>query len=79
MYQQVETDKEFFTPGGSQHVPVATLADEYGGRAQIAVDDHCYVLYLRDTSNGTFYKPTNHIFEEAFKVLRELPSPAKGA
>ena len=53
--------------------PVATLADEYGGRCQIAIDDHCYVLYLK-REDGT-YKLTSHIFYEAFEVLKKLPPP----
>jgi hypothetical protein len=72
MYKQVETDKKATTAGG-EFTPVATLADEYGGRCQIAVDDHCYVLMLKQ-DDGT-YKMTTHIFWEALDVLVTLPSP----
>jgi len=77
VYKQVETDKKATTGGrlhdGTEFTPVATLVDEYGGRCQIAVDDHCYVLRLRQ-DDGT-YKTTTHIFREAFKVLVTLPEP----
>ena len=51
---------------------VATLADEYGGRCQVVVDDHCYVLYLK---HGNIYKMMTHIFPEAYECLKQLPSP----
>lgn len=73
MYRQVETDKVART-GNSEFTPVATLADEYGGKCQIAVDDHCYVLRLRQ-DDGT-YKTTPYIFREAFAVLVTLPQPS---
>jgi len=47
MYQQVETDKEIVWDSESGIQPVATLADEYGGRMQIVVDDHCFVLLIK--------------------------------
>jgi hypothetical protein len=72
MYKQVETDKAARTAGG-EFTPVATLADEYGGRCQIAVDDHCYILRLLQP-DGT-YKTTPYIFREAFDVLVTLPQP----
>ena len=70
-YERVETDEKFTTVGGSTNIPVATLADEYGGRAQIGVDDGCYVLYLQQ-ENGK-YKKTAWIFPEAHEVLKDLP------
>ena len=93
MYKQIETDKEaIFHTGGVFH-PVATLADESGGRLQIALDDGCYVLCLRQDGayDGTtpaegeehvkgdcHYIWATHIFPEAFEVLRTLPPPRKG-
>lgn len=73
-YKRVETDESYTTVGGSINTPVATLNDEYGGRAQIGVDDHCYVLYLLQ-ENGR-YKRTAWIFSEAHDVLKDLPDPA---
>ncbi len=72
MYKQVETDEVFTLNNGAEVQSHATLADEYGGRAQIATDDHCYVLYL---NTGDGYKMTKWIFKEAFEVLKQLPSP----
>jgi hypothetical protein len=73
MYRLVETDESATLENGSTFVPVATLASEYGGRCQISIDDHCYVLHLKQ-SNGK-YKLTSWIFREAFDVLKTLPSP----
>lgn len=36
--------------------PLVTLADKHGGRAQIVLDDHCYVLLLQQA--GDDYKPS---------------------
>lgn len=72
-YERVETDESYTTVSGSTETPVATLADEYGGRAQIGTDDGCYVLYLIQ-EDGT-YKRTAWIFPEAHEVLKDLPSP----
>ena len=74
-YKRVETDESFTTISGSINTPVATLADEYGGRAQIGVDDHCYVLYLLQEDGS--YKRTAWIFSEAHEVLKDLPDPLK--
>jgi len=52
--------------------PVATLADEYGGRAQVVVDDHCYVLHLKQEDGR--YKHTAWWFREAVEALRQLPT-----
>ena len=70
MYKQVETDAEI---EGGKYNPVATLADEYGGRVQIVNDDHCFVLMLRHGDGS--YQSTAWIFREAFEVLKTLPSP----
>jgi len=72
MYKQVETDSIAILDNDVQFNPVATLADEYGGRCQISIDDHCYKLSLKQ-SDGK-YKTTPYIFPEAFEVLKTLPS-----
>jgi hypothetical protein len=72
MYKQVETDQNAVLYNGVEFTPVATLADEYGGRCQISIDDHCYILGLKQ-SDGK-YKTTAWIFPEAFEVLKTLPS-----
>lgn len=72
-YKRVETDESFTTVSGSANTPVVTLADEDGGRAQIATDDSCYVLYLLQ-ENGR-YKRTAWIFSEAHEALKDLPDP----
>lgn len=72
MYKQIKTTTEIIlsSTNGKAH-PVATLSDG-SGMCQILIDDHCYVLYLRQ-SDGK-YKNTPYIFPEAFEVLRTLPS-----
>jgi len=77
MYKQIRTDKTFQwdNDDGSFGTPVATLADEWGGRAQIVKDDHCYLVMLKQ-SNAR-YKQTAWIFPEAFEVLKTLPSLTK--
>jgi hypothetical protein len=74
-YKRVETDKKIVLDSGSEVTPVATLADEFGGRAQVTVDDGCYVLNLLQ-ENGT-YKYTAWIFPEAHDVLKDLGNPAE--
>lgn len=71
-YKRIETDKVARISNESEFTPVATLMDEYGGKAQIGIDDHCYVLYLKET-DSEFYKPITHIWKEAFEVLKDLP------
>lgn len=86
MYSRIETDAEATLECGSVFTPIATLANEAGGRAQIMLDDGCYVLCLklsgRDTEDGSFindgYREVHHIFPEAFEMLRTLPAPRKG-
>jgi len=73
MYKQVKTDKTAVLNNGVEFTPVATLESESGGRCQISVDDHCYILRLRQ-NDGT-YKTTPYIFREAFNVLVTLPEP----
>lgn len=72
-YKRVETDESYTTISGSKNTPIATLADEYGGRAQIGIDDSCYVLYLIQEDGR--YKRTAWIFPEAHEALRDLPNP----
>jgi len=73
-YKQVETEKEIIMSNSKCAMsPVATLKDGFGGVCQIINDDHCYVLCLKN-EDGT-YKPTTHIFKEAFEVLVKLKYP----
>ncbi len=66
-------DKDVKLKSGGIINPVATLADEYGGRVQIAIDDHCYVLYVGSRTRS--YGLSSHWFKEAVKVLKTLPLP----
>ena len=52
--------------------PVATLKDEYGGEANIIVDDHCYVLLLKRDFG---FLPTPYWFSEAVDAVKTLPTP----
>ena len=83
MYQQVETDKEIVWNSSIQ--PVSTLADEYGGRMQIVVDDHCFVLLikqpkfievnvetLQEHEVDECYRPSSWWNKEAVEVLKTL-------
>lgn len=72
MYKKVETDKKATLDNNAEFTPIATLADEFGGKCQISIDDHCYILRLIQ-SDGR-YKTTSWIFPEAFEVLKTLPS-----
>ena len=74
MYKQVETDKEFEDKGNGKHTPVATLVDEYGGRAQIGTDDHCFVLYQMNSDTGK-YNSVKHWFTEAAAAMKTLGTP----
>ena len=76
MYKKIETDKKAILDNDAKFTPVATLADEYGGRAQISIDDHCYILHLKQKDGR--YKSTPWIFSEAFEVLKTLPSLRRG-
>jgi hypothetical protein len=51
--------------------PICTLADEYGGRAQIIEDDHCLVLFLLRNESGR-YRSTAWWFKEAVEAVRRL-------
>ena len=72
MYKQVETDKTAILDNGEEFTPVATLANEYGGKCQISIDDDCYIIRLKN-SDGKYIN-TAWIFPEAFKVLKTLPN-----
>jgi hypothetical protein len=80
MYQQVETDKKVnWNDRGCVAFPVATLADEHGGRQQITVDDHCFML-LNKRAQENFgdvepvYVETSWWNREAIEVLKTLPT-----
>lgn len=72
MYRQVETDEKAVLDNGVEITPLATLADEHGGRCQIVIDDSCYKITLKQKDGK--YKGTSWIFPEAFEVLKTLPS-----
>lgn len=74
-YKRVETDKKIVLDSGSEVIPVATLADESGGRAQITVDDGCYMLNLLQEDDT--YKYTAWVFPEAHEVLKDLGNPTE--
>ena len=73
MYKQIGTTPEIKVNKNSTAIPIATLADEWGGVCQIINDDHCYVLCLKQEDG--YYKYAAHIFKEAFQVLKNLPDP----
>ena len=81
---QEKPDKEIILENGARNTPLATLKDEYGGVAQICIDDHCYVLYLlyciesRLGGKSEFYSSTTHWFTEAVVVLKKMPLPTGG-
>lgn len=68
---QPKPDANITLDNGADMAAVATLADEYGGRAQISVDDHCYVLMLKQDNER--YKMTAWWFHEAVAALHTLP------
>jgi hypothetical protein len=82
MYQQVETDNKVQRINWGNHTyttnPVATLADEYGGRLQITVDDHCFILLVKRSKEFNdiepVYVPTHWWNREAIEVLKTLPT-----
>lgn len=82
MYKQVETDKPFVDGYGRHIEPIATLADEYGGRVQVTEDDHCIVCFLAVNPGRlnpgvtkTFYKHIIYLFPELFEFLKTLKTP----
>lgn len=75
MYKLLKkTDKKCILDNGEYFTPIATLSDEYGGRVQISIDDHCYVLHIKQPDSD-IYKITGWWFKEAVKVLKKLPLP----
>ena len=79
MYRlQEKPDREITLVSGNKITPLATLKDEYGGIAQICIDDHCYVLYLGHHSEekGEAYRIATHWFSEAVAVLKKMPLPS---
>jgi len=70
---QEKPDEKIILDNDEFDHPVATLADEYGGRAQICVDDHCYILRLKQKDGR--YSHTAWWFREAVEVLmKHLPT-----
>lgn len=69
---QEKPDEKIVLDNDETSHPVATLADEYGGRAQVVVDDHCYVLHLKQEDGR--YKHVAWWFREAVEALRLLPT-----
>jgi len=76
MYRVVKTDEKVIW-GKKEDVdcvvvsPAITLADEFGGRAQIIVDDQCYVLLLKQ-HQAENYNHTAWWFKEAVEAIRGL-------
>ena len=82
MYElQEKPTKEIILESGGTVNPLATLKDEYGGVAQICIDDHCYVLYLlyqiesRLGGKSEVYGSTPYWFSEAVAALKTMPLP----
>ena len=74
MYKIIETDAEVrFGEGGGMVKPLVTLADEWGGRAQIVEDDHCLVVLLKGET-GT-YHPHPWLFPEVVDAIKQLETP----
>lgn len=78
MYKKIEVVPQIKMNNDVEAYPVASLRDEYGGEAHIIIDDHCYVLVLKDHNKHDRFKNTAWIFPEAFEVLKQLPSPSMG-
>ena len=73
-YEVVETDREVTRVNGAVDKPLMTLADEYGGRAQIVRDDNCYMVLLKRDDG---YKHTAWIFDEAARAISDLVLASK--
>lgn len=67
---QSEPDEIVRLENGAELTPVATLADVWGGRLQVAKDDGHYVLALLSVDG--FYKWVTHWPKEAMAALWEL-------
>jgi len=69
---QEKPDEKIVLDNDEVDHPVATLAAKHGGRAQICVDDHCYILRLNQKDGR--YSDTAWWFREAVEALRHLPT-----
>ena len=72
MYKLVKTDTVAILDNGVAFNPIVTLANDHGGRCQISVDDHCYVVRL--LQNDGRYKTTPYLFQAVVDVLKTLPT-----
>lgn len=75
-YRLTSLDSSFITNHGSIETPIITLADEYGGRSQIAIDDGCYVLYNWAYKSGCYFAVI-HWYKEAMNALHIYPKIKK--
>jgi hypothetical protein len=64
--------KKFIDYLGTEHEPVSTLTDKYGGIAHISIDDNCYVCFLFSADLDGFIE-THYIFPELHEALTKLP------
>ncbi len=64
------TDEAPHEINGGNNIARLTLADEYGGRFHIVVDDHCYVLMCEREGKCS---ASTHWFAEAVLAMRQLP------
>ena len=69
--EQDKIDKEFIHKCGGV---VSYLEDKCGGRAAIALDDHCYVLWIRQTKK---WIRSSHWFGEVCELIKILPNPSR--
>ena len=61
---------------------LCSMKDEYGGRARIINDDHCFVLQQwisearlgEDSGEGPHWKSVTHWFHEAAEALHDMVS-----
>jgi len=74
MYKVLDTPDKEVKWGEGSVTPVMTLADEYGGRVQIILDDKCYVCLLKQEDG---YAGIIWLFSELVRALRRLPNPDK--
>lgn len=67
-------DSEFQMPNGAWVFPVATLANELGGKLHITSEDRCYTLVVQ-RNNGDVYG-TQYWPDAAVASLKNLPAPS---
>ena len=78
MYQiQTKPDKQASTQNGGTVTPVCTLADEWGEKIHIIVDDDCYVLLNGIDQDG--FGISSWWDREALAALRTLPENPRDA